>query len=426
MENKGKGLRFKDKTGRYYQFGALAVAIFMISGVAIGTLVITEDGSYDTDMNNQYINNIESDYVVWEDAGIYYVIDGETGVISKDDNLADLINGLFTQNNTWVHLKTGVYSQNKTIYMKDYNGLVLSGSGINSTIIILEAGSNCDMIRINNENQGYELFFAKIYNLCIAGNEVGQTSGNGIVLNSNGSNDLADVYIYNVFVNDCKEDGFHIVNGWGLHLYDCLSEFNGGYGVYAISEDQAFISNIFSAYNNKGYFLVRDGWFADNLYSYMNQDDGFVLNTANSVITNCVSKWDNQGDNDAWAFRITDAENTTISNINVISDDSHTLRYGVYFDDASNICVSNINCYGATDSIYVKNDCFDVRFLNILYDDDLIDNGNRTVINGLGVNAGNPNSAGDWNGKGLLGDRVFDTTNDKFYSHNVTGWMVLN
>ena len=54
------------------------------------------------------------------------------------------------------------------------------------------------------------------------------------------------------------------------------------------------------------------------------------------------------------------------------------------------------------------------------------DDGVMNVINGLGKNIGDPNSNGYWNGKGEFGDLVFDISNDKYYSYNGTGWMVLN
>jgi len=69
---------------------------------------------------------------------------------------------------------------------------------------------------------------------------------------------------------------------------------------------------------------------------------------------------------------------------------------------------------------------FNYNIIDNCGDDEIYDNGHRTIVNGCGKNAGDPNSAGDWNGYGERGLEVFDTSNDKFYKHNGTGWMLLN
>jgi hypothetical protein len=50
------------------------------------------------------------------------------------------------------------------------------------------------------------------------------------------------------------------------------------------------------------------------------------------------------------------------------------------------------------------------------------DNGTRTVWNGLGYNAGDPSSTGDWNGNGREGVHVRDTTNNNTYLYNDGGY----
>jgi len=53
------------------------------------------------------------------------------------------------------------------------------------------------------------------------------------------------------------------------------------------------------------------------------------------------------------------------------------------------------------------------------FPDGVIDNGNRTVINGASTNAGSPNTGGQWNGFSDRGRRLnvtlYDTTNGRIY-----------
>ena len=53
----------------------------------------------------------------------------------------------------------------------------------------------------------------------------------------------------------------------------------------------------------------------------------------------------------------------------------------------------------------------------------LNDNGVRTVMNGWGENAGDPNTTGDWNGSGYEGAAVVDTANSARYVFRNGGWV---
>ena len=57
---------------------------------------------------------------------------------------------------------------------------------------------------------------------------------------------------------------------------------------------------------------------------------------------------------------------------------------------------------------------------------DITDAGVRTLINGVGTNAGDPNSAGNWNNNGYEGVHVLDTTNGKIYIFRNGTWYLLN
>lgn len=50
------------------------------------------------------------------------------------------------------------------------------------------------------------------------------------------------------------------------------------------------------------------------------------------------------------------------------------------------------------------------------------DSGTRTTVNGVGRNAGDPSSTGDWNGKGYEGVTVWDSSNSTLYEYVAGGW----
>lgn len=58
-------------------------------------------------------------------------------------------------------------------------------------------------------------------------------------------------------------------------------------------------------------------------------------------------------------------------------------------------------------------------------DENIIDKGIRTHINGMGTNNGNPNNSGDWRGHGKEGVEVFDEDNNDLYKYILGTWRVL-
>ena len=80
---------------------------------------------------------------------------------------------------------------------------------------------------------------------------------------------------------------------------------------------------------------------------------------------------------------------------------------------------------------WVNIDTNDNIFENVEFSDgtsgrgNLSDDGARTLVNGVGQNAGDPASTGDWNGNGYEGVIVRDTTNSNTYIYNAGSWSQI-
>jgi len=408
---KGKGLKSKDKTGRYYQFGALAVAILMISGMAIGTLVITENGTYDTDMDNQYVNNLESDYVIWKDGSNYYAKNGTNGVINKDTNFTKIIQDCINELNEsgdggLINIKKGVYSVTFPIYVK--RNIHIKGAGYSwpssndkgITILRLANSANCTVIYLQG-TIGVDNFHLEDF--LIDGNQGNQDGGGyGIYADSY----FKDGLIEHVNIEDCPQDGMYFDGtSWGLVIDTCIIEHNGGDGLHVDSWAKVFGCKINS---NTGYGVYVDGGgciFTNNEIGD-NGKNGIFIGGGSIFTGNNLYGNDNSGSYFGQMFTSVGGS-TIVGNRIDCNGDS---RYGLHFWSTSqnNTVGDNIITEGTHGRI--------------------LDQGKMNIINNVGKNAGNPNSEGVFysTGVGELGDIVFDTINDKYYSHNGTAWMILN
>lgn len=94
--------------------------------------------------------------------------------------------------------------------------------------------------------------------------------------------------------------------------------------------------------------------------------------------------------------------------------------------DNALVAFNQIHGAGINNHIALDTDCADVKIWqpNLTWSD-ISDSGTRTVLNGIGKNAGDPSSAGDWNGNGVEGVVVRDTSNTDLYQYINGSWVEL-
>ncbi len=303
---KEKGLKFKDKTGRYYQFGALAVSfLLVVTAVGIATVtfnekgVTTDDGliiAYDGIYANLTANitaktGRSATIVVASSTSLEsskrnadYVCDGNNDQIEINDAIvkASVTGGT-------VLLMEGKYNISAEIDY-DFNcWLIGSGNNWNSggTQIYLDDNSDCDMIVIDGTDGGSHMFFPYIGNMYLYGNKDNQASGNGIFIDSDG--DCSDLIIENVGIDKCKDDGVYIYYGWYMTLNRVWSEYNGEDGFHI--KVNVRMTDCTAAFNEENGILAA-GNHVDIINTHMTQNDnhGLWVSGANhyAYVVNCV------------------------------------------------------------------------------------------------------------------------------------------
>jgi len=277
---KEKGLKFKDKTSRYYQFGILVVAAIMLSTIVMATLINTEHGNYDTDHNNQYVSGLEVDYLITTDGTYSYLFNGTDGKIDQSSTNFSYIFQYALDNigeNSTLKLKGVFYATYgvevdvskiiidlgaSSIFVDDtYSPLnrplikLIDGNeqitikggflhGNNDTLATNTITAIYDDCHTNEVTNGIEYrdvnnkvlyttikdfggdgLFVKARRGLYIGVEVFQVQGYGFHINIG-----SDHSFYDCTAQECG-DGWLVAASW-CHMYHCIAQENIGQGMY--------------------------------------------------------------------------------------------------------------------------------------------------------------------------------------------------
>jgi len=227
----------------------------------------------------------------------------------------------------------GIFSINDTIHLyrdvSTWFNVFLWGEGLSATRLTLANGSNCDMFDVNvlNHNSG----FKGLANMSLDGNKANQTSGHGIYCRQSGSGTMYDMRFKNVFVDDCKDDGFKITNGWGVYLNNCLAEHCGGSGLY-FTGSESYIHQFHSSANNDiGIYLRGDELHCtDCRISTVDIGIDIYALTRSVVSNNTIKDFGISGGNRMGMYIHGDTKHVNIHN-NVIRGNGADSVYGLYY-----------------------------------------------------------------------------------------------
>jgi len=359
---KEKGLKFKDKTGRYYQFGALAVAILMVSSIAIGSLVITEDGSYDTNFDNQYINGDTADYIVSIDGSTYYARYGSNGTFFNSNTdfsmvMQSCIVDFAYEVGGKIYIKPGNYTVENTIELSkaragedgagDWTSIIIQGSGTKSTELKMANGANCNMFNFTIDIDGAigSDGFKILRDMKLSGNKAYNTKGHGIYRKVINNGQMYDMDLETLFIDRFAEDGIHLEDCWGIHIENVYSENNGLSGFNISSGTQSSLINCFAYLNDgEGFIIHGNNIKLSNCQANNNGGDGFKVNYELNELNNCYSNG-NSGN----GLNVSDSKNI-ITNFHSYMDNGN----GIFVDDSENV-ISNVYCiYPGKNGIHIN------------------------------------------------------------------------
>jgi len=155
------------------------------------------------------------------------------------------------------HIKLGAGQLFYNSPLKINERVWLQGSGIRGTRLTPEEGYDGNCIEIWKHGPGTYEIFAKISDLMIEGNRPEQTVGSGIVWKGN----VSDVTIAHMFIQNFKEYGVHVNNGFKHRILNVWIEYNGSHGVFCdgIDAKLMFCPLLFN-YGDGFHAENADGW----------------------------------------------------------------------------------------------------------------------------------------------------------------------
>lgn len=389
--------------------------------------------------------NIESEdycWIVWNDATYCYARNGTSGNVEyMDTDCATVINDCIINGSGKILIKAGLYNITSDILPDE--STFLMGEGMNNTI--LKTGANdINVIEIMDVTN------VTIMDLTVDGSKefVARTGGAddrcGILVRDSEYIQLVRCQARNVpyygihfYINVKKSicDGCKVTNNYvGFSCYNNIRTVSFCNGI--------IFDNTYAGLN--GHNSIKGLIFANNVIGENDDDEGIYfydiqnLNVNNNCFRDSYLKIGQAG---------LPADNISITG-NYIADD------GTYCMEISTgkFCIIDGNTVVGTtygmrilsgyNNVSVTNNIFNTCTVGIRIDSednivndnlfngcttDIDDRGDRTLINGCGSNAGNPNSAGLWNGYGEKGNIVFDTSNSKFYiNYDGTNWQAVS
>jgi len=401
---KGKGLKSKDKTYKYYQFGALAVALCLVV-TAVGIATITFSESTGILENGNTILQKPFDFEIYIDGSDYVAINNSNGLIRiKSTNFSTVINdciqSVAVTKPVSVHLGTGAfYLGNASINVSDRR-VHLAGNGIGQTSIRPPVNFNKWVIRGNGTN---DITWNMYQQFAINGRGSLQSAGGGFYFDDSNGGHIKDVHIDHVFVEETYSWGLKTDYAWGFCITNSIFErsHNDG-GIYSDSNSNMRIIDCrFGA--NKGVGLKIDGKFhrVSNCEFEGNDEQGLVLIGGNNIINANLFRADSADSNDEAEIKIYGVSDWNVITNNIF-DGNGVAKWGIELIGNYNIINDNQFKGFITSNFSTM--------------------GGGNIFNGLSYNVGVPGSAGDWASYTVEDVLVWDTLNSGLYIYANSTW----
>jgi len=378
-----------------------------------------DDGVVDADVDNQSVSTDETGITGGDGATIVYRDDATGDVVTKQfDTPQAAIDALPRYSDGFGSAAGEVYLYSRgganrySGFTLDIKGGIVKGSGIHtpveetqSTPTVDVTNADCDLRDMWIDNQG---------------------TGAAIDLN----NEQCRVQQVNV-----DYAGSECINaeGFSHHQIGPYCELKAGtHGIKGNDGGQntivwgVFIDQFNADHGPTNGVTPGAQWLVSNVYVTTDGNNGASrgLNLAfpNTTVTNCfvTGPWRSYGDGNPGPTVAYDVAATGIQGCNLREIDCGVglrLRTGAGNCEIRGRFPSGISIESGA------NDCF-------IHDpqsnwSDVSGSGTRIVLNGVGLNAGDPNTTGDWNGNGKEGVKVRDTTNSNTYLYNNGTWSQI-
>jgi len=319
-----------------------------------------------------------------------------------------------------MHVKTG------TIDLRE-KGVAFFGRGPRQTEIELANGANENLIECTPTS---DTFWTGFYNLGLLGNRANNTSGDVIHFSNVDGGRVRDNTLINCRVMQAPDRNIYLDPAENFKITQSWVEFTDGSNLVWNGGTVTAVGGVFggdvagkNVVCNGGRFLASLCWMNNGTIAF-HHDGGL-----RSRLECCSFKnADNQGiliDGGASEVQIIggQVENNSQSGVgnypgvSLGTNTSECELFGVYMDGR------NQESYNVEDN--GTDNRINARIMKNAVTGSVNRAGTRLVVNGLGLNSGDPRTTGDWNGEGYPGVTVRDITNAITYRYMNGAWRSI-
>ena len=181
-----------------------------------------------------------------------------------------------------IFVRGGTYTITSTIQISS-SDILIQGEGSNNTILKLDNGANCDIIKVLPN--GNPLNNITIKDIQIDGNKANNTSGNGIVFAGGSGIEISRSIISGCYIHDTYLDGlnlsYFIKGNIGENI---ITNCNNGIYIYQSQKSILSLNQLDS--NSRGIYLSNssDNVISNNQTSYAGSDGIYITASTNNLV----------------------------------------------------------------------------------------------------------------------------------------------
>ena len=268
---------------------------------------------------NTLVDNLAlkpADYIIYKDGADTVAVNGSTGVEdSRNTDAATVIqyalDAIDANNLSKLFIKKGDYELSAGLTVEGH-GMIIEGSSLwDSTT---DAGGAAAYINLGDDVD--ETMFTVtgdkcyIHNLRLDGNKANNAGGGGILIPPGAT--ALDIHLSHMYIFNCAGNGIAL-HGWGSHINNIWSEFNGNIGIL-ISDDHNSIVSC-GTYGNTGYGIDLGGSInlVENCFMWLDNVGIVSEQNGNIINGNMISSPDHDG---IWLYQ---HDNNIVTNNQIIS-----------------------------------------------------------------------------------------------------------
>ena len=327
----------------------------------------------------------------YESGGTHYALDHSTGSTDYSGTFSTVVNAAIAEvildgiSGEKFYFKNGFYTADAKINLPNTLSFVIEGESAAGTRITLANGVNDDLLEVASAG-ATATFFPTVAHISLFGNKANNTSGRGISFEAAETNDHT---IFDVYIEEFKEEGIYIVEAWNSRVLSSTIEHCDGYQVKTDGGQDFKMTNskiICPAGGCGGGVSLGSshGSITNTFFYRIGEHALYIDAVSNSISGNTF--WNNSfGNTDTYddIFITANGDYTAISGANTFNGQS-TTRYGVNIS-AAGVTGTNVGGNAFTPATYATGPVVDTGTGSLIrdnygYDTDIIKSSTAVTV----------------------------------------------